>query len=474
MSARGLYFNAIRHAGRQQPRLRSAAPPSYENRSAFEEYRYDALGRRVLVRTRSEFACTQYCLNTLRRIVWDGDQMLYEISAPGGTGETAARMEADTGLAVPFFLNDQHTAISGFFPYGRVMYEHGGGIDAPLGVVRMEFSDELKAPQIVLPLANWRGSYDRGYTIGSCFAYGSNGTFIAPPVDGTPSTADTTRYPPGSGGYDGDQYHCVDVDWPASYTYSALQYRRGYSGPDSWMGSLLFDNRDASGLYYRRERYYDSEKGRFTQEDPIGLAGGVNVYGFADGDPVSFADPLGLCGGENEICGEEEVQDADASRRCPPCDDTNPRQIEWEVDRAQHATARDAVAAAIFLTVLFAPEVLPALGDFGASLLSGGAVGGAAAIGAVDDAGSASQELLPEGAQLLAIVNDGNVWTAPITTSHEQFVQRVFNGPLPMGAWTGTLFKANGVITAMNSRSVVGNQNVAPFENVQQLRTVFK
>jgi RHS repeat-associated protein len=41
------------------------------------------------------------------------------------------------------------------------------------------------------------------------------------------------------------------------------------------MGSLIFESRDASGLYYRRNRYYDSEKGRFTQEDPIGLAGGA-------------------------------------------------------------------------------------------------------------------------------------------------------------------------------------------------------
>jgi hypothetical protein len=114
----------------------------------------------------------------------------------------------------------------------------------------------------VLPLANWRGSYDRGYTIGSCFAFGSNGTFIAPPVDGTPTSADTARYPSGSGTYGGTKYHCVDVDWPASYTYSALQYRRGYNGPDSWMGSLIFDNREASGLYYRRERYYDSDKAR--------------------------------------------------------------------------------------------------------------------------------------------------------------------------------------------------------------------
>ena len=35
--------------------------------------------------------------------------------------------------------------------------------------------------------------------------------------------------------------------------------------------------------------------GQFTQEDPIGLAGGLNLYGFAGGDPVNFSDPFGLC-----------------------------------------------------------------------------------------------------------------------------------------------------------------------------------
>ncbi|MEX2181217.1 MAG: RHS repeat-associated core domain-containing protein, partial [Gemmatimonadaceae bacterium] len=34
--------------------------------------------------------------------------------------------------------------------------------------------------------------------------------------------------------------------------------------------------------------------GRFTQEDPIGLAGGMNVYGYADGDPINYHDPFGL------------------------------------------------------------------------------------------------------------------------------------------------------------------------------------
>lgn len=51
---------------------------------------------------------------------------------------------------------------------------------------------------------------------------------------------------------------------------------------------------DGSQLQYLRNRYYDPNTGRFTQEDPIGLAGGLNLYGFANGDPVNFSDPFRL------------------------------------------------------------------------------------------------------------------------------------------------------------------------------------
>ena len=34
---------------------------------------------------------------------------------------------------------------------------------------------------------------------------------------------------------------------------------------------------------------------RVTQEDPIGVAGGLNLYGFASGDPVNHSDPFGTC-----------------------------------------------------------------------------------------------------------------------------------------------------------------------------------
>jgi RHS repeat-associated protein len=51
---------------------------------------------------------------------------------------------------------------------------------------------------------------------------------------------------------------------------------------------------DQTGLYYYRARYYDPQLKRFVSEDPIGLEGGVNVYAYVDGDPVSYTDPEGL------------------------------------------------------------------------------------------------------------------------------------------------------------------------------------
>jgi len=52
--------------------------------------------------------------------------------------------------------------------------------------------------------------------------------------------------------------------------------------------------READNLYYMRARYYDAELGRFISEDPIGFAGGINVYAYVGGNPMMLVDPSGL------------------------------------------------------------------------------------------------------------------------------------------------------------------------------------
>ncbi len=49
-----------------------------------------------------------------------------------------------------------------------------------------------------------------------------------------------------------------------------------------------------TGLHYNWHRYYDPATGRYLTPDPIGLAGGINLYGYVQNDPVNYFDSYGL------------------------------------------------------------------------------------------------------------------------------------------------------------------------------------
>ena len=50
---------------------------------------------------------------------------------------------------------------------------------------------------------------------------------------------------------------------------------------------------DLEDLYYYRNRYYKPSVGRFISEDPIGLAGGSNLYAYVRNNPVNYIDADG-------------------------------------------------------------------------------------------------------------------------------------------------------------------------------------
>ncbi len=74
-------------------------------------------------------------------------------------------------------------------------------------------------------------------------------------------------------------------DTESSVALDALAVDAAFAGR-SWDSDV--------GLYNNRARWYDGGQGRFISEDPIGHAGGVNLYSYAAGDPVNFRDPSGL------------------------------------------------------------------------------------------------------------------------------------------------------------------------------------
>ena len=102
-------------------------------------------------------------------------------------------------------------------------------------------------------------------------------------------------------------FHCDQIGAPREMTDEAgnLLWYADYKG---WGGIREAHNlKDAhqpfrlqnqyideeTGLHYNLFRYYDPHIGRFTQQDPIGLAGGNNLYRF-EGTVQNQVDPFGL------------------------------------------------------------------------------------------------------------------------------------------------------------------------------------
>lgn len=243
------------------------------NTGVYDEYWYDALGRRVLKRSYQDGSVcdrgVNYCYSSIERYAWDGDQVLWE-TRQGGTGDVANPSNGDQT--------------------GKIGYLHAIGIDAPVSMIR-------NGETIVLH-RNWRGTYD---------------------------LATNT---------DGDRIHCAPTQtvgcdffpWPG-WSALAFPYTPILQKTHIWYGSLPLDQFDESGLAYRRNRYYDPVSAQFTQQDPIGIAGGLNLYGYANGDPVNYSDPFGLKADtidaeiQAQLGNACEVADCDAAKIITPSDE---------------------------------------------------------------------------------------------------------------------------------------------------------
>ncbi|MGP9631280.1 RHS repeat-associated core domain-containing protein, partial [Halomonas sp. AOP42-C1-46] len=107
-------------------------------------------------------------------------------------------------------------------------------------------------------------------------------------------------------------------DWAAVKNQRAV---RNVTQPIRFQGQW---HDEESGLYYNRHRYYDPQQGRYISQDPIGLNGGTNFYGYVT-NPTGMVDPLGLFDRPGDIDQSGRRQRSNPYSRYPPA----PR-ARWE------------------------------------------------------------------------------------------------------------------------------------------------
>jgi hypothetical protein len=171
----------------------------------------------------------------VRRIVWDGEQELYEIQMPGQDGSTL--LENDTAQVKLDAIYDNIDTGLWYDPnvyYGRVAHTPGPSIDQPLSVIRfgyrsvMDQDGKVRTPLVwspfaITPLWSPKGQADLG-------------TFEDGRLDKCTVFENVTR--------------CVWRDWLAQvHAYNRSRARRNV-----WHGSALEDKQDAAGTLYRRNR----------------------------------------------------------------------------------------------------------------------------------------------------------------------------------------------------------------------------
>lgn len=201
--------------------------------------------------------------NDLFTAQWDAENRLTQFTRDGDNGLETVKYTYDAaGLRVKREIVGGATTHYHYGPGGQVLFttDGAGNVMASFvwsgrSLIAMILGDSLST-QVAYPLLNRLGSVialtDASGSVLARYSYDSYGTTLRETV------------PPGG----------TDLN---PFTFAG-----GYGVMD-----------EGASLFYMKERFYFAKSGRFLQRDPIGLAGGTNLYAYAAGNPVMSADPEG-------------------------------------------------------------------------------------------------------------------------------------------------------------------------------------
>ncbi len=292
-------------------------------------YSYDILGRRTSTDTLDGLWTYTYdSIGQLTRAVFDSDNpaqipdqdLTYEYDAAGNRVRTI--INGNTTNYTTSDLNQYTSAGTITYVYdadGNLTSKTDGGV-----TTTYTYDEENQLLEVSTPTDTWTYTYDG---LGNRVAMTHNGqttNFVIDPLESDDVFAEydgagnpLRRFVHGLGqglvgrfDVSGDDafFHHDGVGNTVSLTdgagalansYAYLPYGDVLASSEAIANNYRFGGffgvtTDGAGQSYMRARYYDSDAGRFTSVDPLGLYGDINFYRYVRNDPISNADPSGL------------------------------------------------------------------------------------------------------------------------------------------------------------------------------------
>jgi RHS repeat-associated protein len=243
------------------------------------QYQYDAAGNRTTVTDNG--VASSYAANNLNQYTSAGGAN-YTYDADGNL--TSKTQEGKTWT----YTYDAENRLSGVAgPEGIWTYEYDAFGNRTASVHNGQRTEYLLDPA---GLGNVVGEYDG---TGNLIARYTHGIGLESRVDASNATAyydfdaiGSTAGLSNAGGSYVNRYSYLPFG-------EDLTKVEAVSNPFEFVGEWgVMDG--GNGLDFMRARFYDASNGRFTQQDPLGMAGGLNLYGYVNNNPVQLIDPLGL------------------------------------------------------------------------------------------------------------------------------------------------------------------------------------
>lgn len=303
-------------AGDTSAAIASAVPPSGSSVSYTTSYSYDALNRPIGISwtpapaavtpaaasvtfTHAHNAANQRTGQTTTDTTWWD----YPPATPGTVGYTANALNQYTavGSVTPTYDGNGNLTYDGTFTYGydaegRLTAVSQGGSAVAAYAFDAQGRRKLKtvgaATTVYVTDADNREVLEYDGTSGQIerwYAYGLGPTAVLNQMNVAAGTRET-MIPD----IQGSILATLDSGSGALTKTGYRPYGESGSTAGTFRYTGLRIDPESNGLYYARARIYAPAWGRFLQPDPIGYAGGANLYTYVDNDPLNAVDPLGL------------------------------------------------------------------------------------------------------------------------------------------------------------------------------------